>query len=100
VNTFKTVLIFTLLGAILGALVASLVVPPLLGWYNEPGNISPGNQVQTLCNIPELIHYTARRIFIGQAAGAGLGGTLFLMLGVMVARRRSPEPSTAVQPAA
>ena len=35
--TMKTVLIFVLAGALMGVIVASLVVPPALSWYTAPG---------------------------------------------------------------
>jgi hypothetical protein len=37
----KTVLVAMLVGAVLGLVVASFIVPPLLSWYNEPGAIAP-----------------------------------------------------------
>jgi hypothetical protein len=87
-NSLKTVLVFMMMGALLGVVVASLIVPPLLSWYNEPGAISPG-RVETLCNLPELIRYTSTRLIRGQLIGAGLGAFLFMIPGVMTVRRRS-----------
>jgi len=97
----KTILLWVMAGAILGAVVASFVVPPMLSWYNEPGSISPGNQVQTLCNLPELIRYTSARLIRGQLIGAGVGAVLFLLLGVMLGRRRHAEatPASPLPPA-
>ncbi len=83
----KTVLVFMMVGAIVGAVVASFVVPPLLSWYNEPGAIAPGN-LETICNLPEMIRYTASRLIRGQLIGAGIGAVLFLYPGVAAARRR------------
>jgi len=91
----KSVLVWMMVGAILGAAVASLVVPPMLSWYNEPGSISPGKQVETLCNLPELIRYTSARLIRGQLIGAGIGGFLFLLLGIMVSRRRGAAETSA-----
>jgi hypothetical protein len=91
----KTLLLWVMAGAIVGAVVASFVVPPMLSWYNEPGSISPGNQVQTLCNLPELIRYTSARLIRGQLIGAGVGAVLFLLLGVMLGRRRGAAASVA-----
>ncbi len=97
----RTVILFVLVGAIVGAGVASAVVPPALSWYNEPGNISPGSPVQTLCNVPELIHYTSRRLIRGQLVGAGIGAGIFLLIGVLFERRtRRGAASRAVQPLA
>jgi hypothetical protein len=84
----RTVLVFMLVGALLGVVVASLVVPPVLAWYNEPGAISPGQKVETLCNLPDLIRYTSRRLLLGQLIGAAVGALVFLFPGLMVSRRR------------
>jgi hypothetical protein len=96
---FRTVLIFVLSGAILGAVAASFVVPPALGWYNEAGFLSQQRQVQALVNLPQIIKYTTDRLLKGQAIGAGIGAFTFLILGLYSAgssRRRSrPAPAGA-----
>jgi hypothetical protein len=98
VSAVKSALVWSMVGAILGAVVASFIVPPMLSWYNEPGAISQGGQqVQTLCNLPELIRYTSARLLRGQLIGAGVGGVLFLLLGIMLGRRRG-EPATTAEP--
>jgi uncharacterized membrane protein YeaQ/YmgE (transglycosylase-associated protein family) len=95
----RTVSLSMLVGAILGAAVASAVVPPALGWYNEPGNISPGSPVQTLCNVPELIRYATSRLITGQLVGGAVGAVVFLAIGVVLDRRaRRGASSRAVQP--
>ena len=82
-----------ILGAIVGMLVASFVVPPLLVWYNEPGAVTPGQQTQMICNIPTLIHYTTQRLLLGQAIGAVLGAILFLVFAGFASA--SEEPAQA-----
>jgi hypothetical protein len=99
VASTKTVLVFMLVGAVLGAVAASFVVPPILSWYNEPGSITPGQDEQTLCNLPQLIRYTSRRLLIGQLIGAGVGALLAFYPGLMVVRRRA-RTSPATVPAA
>jgi hypothetical protein len=84
----KTVVRFALGGALLGAIVASLVVPPVLSWYNATGAIAPGKPVETLCNVPELIRYATRRLLLGQVIGAAVGAAAGLTLGTAYARRR------------
>jgi hypothetical protein len=83
-----------LIGAVVGAVAASFIVPPVLAWYNAPGHISSKVPVETLCNLPELIRYTSTRLLWGQLIGAGVGALLFLFPGVFVVRRR--RESTAV----
>ena len=88
-------LTFMLVGALVGVVVASLVVPPVLAWYNAPGAIAPGRTVETLCNLPELIRYTARRLLLGQLIGAAVGALLFLIPGVARARRHGSGAAVA-----
>jgi hypothetical protein len=92
----KTVLIFLLLGALLGAAAASWVVPPALSWYNEPGALQKSGQVQALVNVPEVIRYTTNRLIKGQAIGAAIGAAVGLVIGTFTAssgrkRRRTAE---------
>jgi hypothetical protein len=58
----KTILIFVLTGALLGIVVASLVVPPALAWYTAPGGLPQGAQIQALVQIPEVIRYSTGRL--------------------------------------
>jgi hypothetical protein len=106
----RTVVIFVLLGAIVGAVAASLVVPPTLSWYNEAGFLSQqgqpaGQQVQALVNIPQVIRYATSRLLKAQAIGAGLGAFTFLILGSYSASRsrrrvKPARPATATTPPA
>jgi len=95
----KTVIIFVLLGAILGAVAASFVAPPALGWYNEAGFLSQNGQVQALVNLPQVIRYTSDRLLKAQAIGGALGAFTFFVLGMVSAgrsrRRRAPAPGPA-----
>jgi hypothetical protein len=96
----KTTLIFVLLGALAGIVVASLVVPPALAWYTEPGGLPKGAQIQALVQIPEVIRYTTSKILWGQMIGAGIGAVIGLGLGIVVARsgRVSSVPIPATPP--
>ena len=41
----KNVLLLMLAGAFTGAVVASLIVPPMLSWYTSPGGLPQGAQI-------------------------------------------------------
>ena len=88
VSRTTTILLHMLVGAFVGAVTASFVVPPFLTWYNEPGAINAGKQVETLCNIPELIRYTSSRLLRGQLVGAGIGVLVSLVPALMRSRHR------------
>ena len=87
----RTVLTYMMVGALLGGVAASFIVPPVLAWYNQPGNISKDNDVKTLCDLPELIRYTSKHLLRGQLIGAGIGAFIFLFPGISSARRRREE---------
>jgi len=88
----KTHVIFLLVGALLGAVVASIVVPPGLSWYATPGGLPKGAQVQVVVQMPEVIHYATSKLIIGQSIGAGLGGVVALGFSLFLAsKRRKPE---------
>jgi hypothetical protein len=91
----KTIALLAVLGAVIGAVVASFVVPPALVWYNEPGAISPGKQVETVCNIPDVIRYATGRLLRGQLIGAGIGAPLFALVGFVLTRKRHPGAAEA-----
>lgn len=84
----RTIALFVTVGALLGATVASLAVPPILVWYNEPGSITP-DKVQTVCNLAEVIRYATGRLIRGQLIGALIGGGVFFVIGLIVSRRRA-----------
>ena len=91
VNRTTTILLYVLVGALVGAVTASFVVPPFLAWYNEPGAINAGKQVETLCNIPELIHYTSSRLLRGQLIGATVGALLGFVSALIRSRQRPSD---------
>ena len=97
-SAVRRVLVFMMVGAIVGAVAASFIVPPVLGWYNEPGAISPGKQVETLCNVPELIRYTSSRLLRGQLIGAAIGALVFLFPGILSPRRQPRGVPATVPP--
>jgi uncharacterized membrane protein len=85
----KTVLIFVMVGALMGVITASLVVPPALSWYTAPGGLPKGAQIQAVVEIPEVIRYATSRLIRGQAIGAACGAALGLLLGIFTVRRNT-----------
>jgi hypothetical protein len=79
----KNTLLLMLFGALLGAVVASFIVPPMLSWYTEPGGLPSGADVQAVVKIPEVVRYVTSRLLWGQGIGAGIGALLGLTLSVM-----------------
>src|SRR5207244_8645544 len=92
-RAMKITLIFALVGALLGLIVASLVVPPALAWYTSPGGLPKGVQIQAVVQIPEVIRYATSHLIRGQAIGGAIGAALGVALGVFLGapvRRRRP----------
>jgi hypothetical protein len=83
----KTTLILLLVGAIIGVVIASFVVPPALSWYTTPGGLPGGAQVQAVVQIPEVIRYATSSLIRGQLIGAGIGAALGLVLGLVLGFR-------------
>jgi hypothetical protein len=83
----KTVVIFALSGALLGVVIASLVVPPALSWYSAPGGLPEGTQIQALVQIPEVIRYATGKLIRGQLIGAVIGAILGVVCGVLMSRK-------------
>jgi len=83
----KTTLTLMSLGAIIGAVIASFVVPPALTWYTSPGGLPNGAQVQAVVQIPEVIRYATTHLIRGQLIGAGIGAALGLLLSIVLGFR-------------
>jgi hypothetical protein len=83
----KTIAIFVLAGALLGVVIASLVIPPALSWYTAPGGLPQGTQIQALVQIPEVIRYATGRLMFGQAVGGAIGAVVGLVAGILTMRK-------------
>lgn len=84
-------LVLLLAGALLGIVIASLVVPPALAWYTAPGGLPQGAQIQAIVEIPEVIRYSTGRLIRGQLIGAVIGAVVGLVVGVVVnSKTRQP----------
>jgi hypothetical protein len=87
----KTTVILMLVGAIVGAAIASFVVPPALSWYSSPGGIPGGAQVQAVVQIPQVIHFAVSSLIRWQLIGGGIGAAAGLVLGIVLASRGRRE---------
>jgi hypothetical protein len=90
----KTAIIFALVGALVGIVVASYIVPPALAWYSAPGGLPQGAQIQAVVQIPEVIRYSTSKLLRGQLIGGTIGAIVGLLFGVVVAMKRRPHPGT------
>jgi hypothetical protein len=93
----KTTLILVLVGAIVGAVIASYVVPPALAWYTAPGGLPEGAQIQAVVQIPEVIRYATGKLIRGQLIGAAIGATVGLVLGIMLGFRGRSRKADSLQ---
>ena len=86
----KTALILMLSGALVGVMVASFLVPPMLAWYTSPGGLPQGAEIQAVVQIPEVIRYATSRLLWGQLVGAAIGAALGLLVGFMGRKKTAP----------
>jgi hypothetical protein len=86
----KKVLGFLLGGAIVGAVAASFIVPPMIVWYDSPG---PG--VPSGFDLAPHTRSVISRLLVGQAIGAGIGAALLLVIGVLVFKAQAKRAVTA-----
>jgi hypothetical protein len=91
----KTLLIWALAGALLGIVIASVVVPPALSWYSAPGGLPEGTQIQALVQIPEVIRYATGKLIRGQMIGAALGALGGAIWGFLATRKSAVGSDTA-----
>jgi hypothetical protein len=97
ISIVKTALLLMLAGALLGAAVASFLVPPMLSWYTSPGGLPQGAQIPAVVQIPEVIRYATSRLLLGQAIGGGIGAMAGLMVSFSL-RRKPSTPKTVSLP--
>jgi hypothetical protein len=93
----KNALLLMLSGAILGAVAASFIVPPMLSWYTAPGGLPQGSAIPAVVQIPEVVRYVTTRLLWGQAIGGAIGAAVGLILGISTRKRPRPplQPPTA-----
>ncbi len=83
VAKLKQLSLVLLAGAIVGAIVASVIAPGFIAWY-----VTPGAEGQALCNCPVLAAAVTRQLLQWQTAGALTGAVLFGVVGALVIKRR------------
>jgi hypothetical protein len=93
----KTAVILMLVGALIGVVAASFIVPPALAWYTAPGGLPQGAQIQAVVQIPEVIRYATTKLLHGQLIGAAIGAATGLIAGLFVVMR--PRRVTITSPA-
>lgn len=81
----KRLLVFWLLGVVVGDIAAMLLAPGVLTWYATP------IAGQALCPCAQTVKETVRGFLEAQAIGAGGGGLVFLIVGVFILRARSQK---------
>jgi hypothetical protein len=86
----RTTLILMLVGALVGVVAASFIVPPALAWYTSPGGLPQGAQVPSVVQIPEVIRYATTKLLHWQLAGAAIGALVGLLAGLFVTMRPRP----------
>jgi hypothetical protein len=94
----KGILIWVLAGALLGIAAASVIVPPMLSWYNEAGYLSNAGQPAAMVNLPDVVKYSTTRLIRGQAIGAAIGAVVFFGLGLALGRKRPRQTATTTAP--
>ena len=87
----KTVVLFLLLGAVLGVVVADFVAPAIIAWDHTP------RSGQALCNCSEIAHSVSMELIKWQAICAAIGGLGLGVLGVLfeVRQRKKAAPAAA-----
>lgn len=82
----KTLAIYAIVGGFLAFIATSLVIPPMLAWYNEPGTGG------ALCNCADLVRATTSQLLKAQGFAAAGGALLGLIVGIIVRRRSASKP--------
>ncbi len=80
----KTVLAFVLGFAIIGAVVATLIAPGFVTWYNTPDEMS-----EAMCKCVPLVRTATSQLIRAQLFGIAGGGGAGLVLGTLFARSRA-----------
>ncbi|KFE68010.1 hypothetical protein [Hyalangium minutum] len=101
-DKLKTVLLFTLVGGLIGNVVATFTNRSYQVWNNTTPLAT-----ETKCNLPQVVHDVTTELIHAQALGAGIGALVFLVLGIVFVQARAkkqratpPAPPAAPTPTA
>ncbi|MCI0569557.1 MAG: hypothetical protein L0Y66_02285 [Myxococcaceae bacterium] len=94
-STTKTLLLFLLTGALLGAAVTTWIAPGTYIWWATPGS----GTGQELLVRADVIRETVAWLVKWQAIGAAIGAGLFLVLGLLWVRAQAKRAKSARQAA-
>lgn len=90
----KTVVLFTLIGAVLGTVVVDFIAPAAIAWDHTP------RSGQALCNCTEISHSISGALIQWQAVGSAIGAVGFLVLGILWEVRARKKAAAAPAAAA
>ena len=90
--TVKLIGVLLLLGFVLGSVIATLVAPSMLTWYNT------GADVNAMCNCATVASSTSFGLIRAQLTGGVVGAVVTLILGIIISRARAAKTATAVTP--
>ncbi len=85
----KRLLVYLMSGAVLGAIVASLIAPSFLISQNTT------RLTQAQCSCVDITRDTAAALIQWQLVGSAIGATALLVLGVVLTMRGRPRPGAA-----
>lgn len=85
----KRLLVYLMSGAVLGAIVASLIAPSFLISQNTT------RLTQTQCNCVDVTRDTAAALIQWQLVGSAIGATALLVLGIVLTMKGRTKPSAA-----
>ena len=92
--TTKRFSAIALAGAIVGVIVASLIAPRFITWYNTPGSAQAA-----MCGCAQLAAEVTSRLLWSQFIGALCGAVLAIVIGVIVVRSRKGKGAAPAAPA-
>lgn len=74
--------VIALIGALFGDIIAMLIAPAIIGWYNS--TVDPS----AMCNCLSTARMGAAHVIQGQLIGSSAGTLLFLVFGAFISRHR------------